>query len=228
VVDEFVIDTIYLGKLTYFYLCIKRQWYKISKVDVLLYCTKKFEEACVDGDFLLELQEEDLASVLGVEHKLHRRKILIAREKLRCLSGNEMDQKESVLNEEKAAAARKQEKIPDPDLVFSQARHGRLTRLEVSLDNGFDVNKEDDQGNTLLMVAVQNGHRKMMHFLIQRGASVDHVNRNGNAALHFAFAYDKSGYMAEYLIENGADDTVENSLGFTPYDGIGAGHHAVV
>jgi len=34
-----------------------------------------FADASVDGDFLLELREEDLAVVLGMEHKLHVRKV---------------------------------------------------------------------------------------------------------------------------------------------------------
>ena len=43
-----------------------------------------FREA-VDGDFLLESREEDL-QVLGMEHKLHVRKVILGRDKLRPLS----------------------------------------------------------------------------------------------------------------------------------------------
>ena len=34
-------------------------------------------------------------------------------------------------------------------------------------------------------------------------------------------AYDTDGALAEYLIQHGADDTIENELGSTCYDGIG-------
>ena len=44
---------------------------------------------------------------------------------------------------------------------------------------------------------------------------------SGNTALHFAMAYDSEGTLAEYLIQQGADDTIENAVGCTCYDGLG-------
>ena len=41
-------------------------------------------------------------------------------------------------------------------------------------------------------------------------------------ALHFALAFDKDGSLGEYLIEHGADDSIENIDGLTPYDGVAA------
>ena len=175
----------------------------------------------MDGEFLLELREEDLATVLGVEHKLHRRKIMLSREKLKPLSVKEERDQQRALHEEDAIKAREIAKIPNKDIVFSQVRHGKLMKIEGSLEYGFNIETEDEAGNTILMVAVQNNHRKIVEFLIRRGSNIQHFNKNGNTALHFAFAYDKSGLMGEFLIENGADDTVENFLGLTPYDGIG-------
>ena len=45
-----------------------------------------FAEAAVDGDFLLALDPNDCADVLGVEHALHSKKLFLAIEKLRPLS----------------------------------------------------------------------------------------------------------------------------------------------
>lgn len=55
-----------------------------------------FTEGSVDGPFLMELREEDLVQVLGIKHKLHVRKILLSREKLKPLNQQEMRQKEAV------------------------------------------------------------------------------------------------------------------------------------
>ena len=33
-------------------------------------------------------------------------------------------------------------------------------------------------------------------------------------------AFDTDGQLGEYLIEHGADDTIENIDGLTPYDGL--------
>ena len=56
--------------------------------------------------------------------------------------------------------------------------------------------------------------------MTNRGASVNHQNGQGNTALHFALAFDSEGLLGEYLIERGADDTLENVEGLTPYDGV--------
>jgi len=181
-----------------------------------------FKDACIDGDFLLELKEEDMRDILGVEHKLHRRKILLAREKLKPLSAEEELNKEAKAEVQPTVEQRSKSKVPDIDTVFSQARHGRLRMLEQSLVDGFDINTVDDRGNSLLLVAVQNGHRKMIDFLIRRKCNVNHTNINGNSPLHFALAYDKTGQIAEFLIEKGADDTIENNHGLTCYDGLGS------
>lgn len=37
----------------------------------------------------------------------------------------------------------------------SQARHGKKKRLEETLNIGFDIESEDEMGNTLLLIAVQ-------------------------------------------------------------------------
>lgn len=192
----------------------------------------KFAEASVDGEFLLELKEEDLAGVLGMKHKLHRRKFLLAREKL-ALSpeeqqrraaavkfiGNAAPRGNQLVSQENYSAA-----LPSPEAagaVFSHARHGRLRRLEECLDEGFDVDVKDEQGNTLLMTAVQNGNKKAVDMLIRRGSALNNMNGNGNTALHYALAYDTTGEIATYLIEKGADDTINNRQGLSAYDGLG-------
>jgi len=97
-----------------------------------------------------------------------------------------------VENEERA----EQERDPtavilDTDIVFSQCRNNRIKRLEESLNNGFPVDKEDDKGNTLLLVASQNCNQKICEMLLRRHANINHQNVNGNTALHFAMAYDQ-------------------------------------
>eukprot|EP00752_Nemacystus_decipiens_P018599 g16677.t1 len=177
-----------------------------------------FREGKVDGSFLGELRESDLMDSIGMEHKLHLKKLLLARQKLTPLSAAEQSMASSVRREESATATR--EGIPDVDTAFSQARHGKKKRLEETLNTGFDINAEDAMGNTLLLVAVQQLQMPVVEFLVQRGANVNHGNGIGNTPLHFAMSYDTSGKMGEYLINNGADDTIENKQGLSPYDGI--------
>jgi DNA repair exonuclease SbcCD ATPase subunit len=65
---------------------------------------EKFREASVDGPFLMELREEDMVNVLEMRHKLHVRKILVSREKLKPLSEQELVQKDMVEGEVRASS----------------------------------------------------------------------------------------------------------------------------
>ena len=130
-------------------------------------------------------------------------------------------EKRNLYNIENAAEYnRLQSDAPDMETVFSQCRNGRNKRLEESLNAGFPVDAEDEGGNTLLLTACQNCNKKMVETLLLRGANANHQNAQGNTALHFALAFDSEGLIGEYLIEHGADDSIENLLGLSPYDGI--------
>ncbi|KUF99959.1 hypothetical protein AM588_10009480 [Phytophthora nicotianae] len=193
-------------------------------VDGLTLCRYR---SAVDGEFLIELRAEDMAEILGVTHKLHVRKLLAARSKLLPLTAAERAQLDAVNHEANAARTRGQEPAGDEssldvDTVFSQARNGRMKRLVESLDAGFPIDSEDDKGNTLLLLACQNVNQKMVELLVARRANVNHRNAQGNTPLHFAMAYDSEGVLGEYLISHGADDTIENNSGLTPYDGLTA------
>mmetsp|Transcript_14029 Transcript_14029/g.20968 ORF Transcript_14029/g.20968 Transcript_14029/m.20968 type:complete len:526 (-) Transcript_14029:127-1704(-) len=185
------------------------------------YC-EGFVEASVDGPFLLELREEDLVQVLNIKHKLHVRKIIVNREKLKPLTMQEKRMQEAVEIEELADNTRKDMGVPSIDTVFSQARNGRVKRVEESLNLGFKIDAEDERGNTLLLLAAQNSNKRLAEMLIIRGANINHQNASGNTALHFALAFDAEGALGEYLIEHGADDSIENIDGLTPYDGVAA------
>lgn len=180
---------------------------------------------------LLELTEDDLIYALGIEHKLHRKKILVTQDRLRHssvvvknskpLSDAEENLNDGSLLPEITTLASAVTVQPDVRTVFSHVRHRRIAALEKIFEKGLDMNVKDDQGNSLLMVAVQNKNTTLVDLLLRRGSSINDVNKNGNSALHFALAYDTTGQLAQFLIEHGADDTIENNLGLTPYDGLG-------
>ena len=57
-----------------------------------------------------------------MEHKLHVRKVIVARDKLRPLSEQEKIMKAAVTHEEAAVQQRDGTGIPDLETVFSQVR----------------------------------------------------------------------------------------------------------
>jgi len=77
----------------------------------------------------------------------------------------------------------------------------------------------DPHGNTPLMVAAQNGHKRMAKALLKAQADCNAANHAGNTAMHFAVTY---GYeaLAKYLQSHGADDSITNISGKSCFEGI--------
>ncbi|CAM9746047.1 unnamed protein product, partial [Phaeothamnion confervicola] len=72
---------------------------------------------------------------------------------------------------------------PEIESAFSQARNGRVKRLEETLNLGLPVDSTDEWGNTLLAVACQQCHRSLAEMLLRRGADPNRQNYKGNAPL---------------------------------------------
>ena len=100
---------------------------------------------------------------------------------------------------------------------FPKVRHNKVAEVEDALAAGFPVDARDPNGNTALIVACQNGHKRLAKLCLKYGANPDNTNHQGNTALHYAVGY---GYqpLAKYIISHGGDDTVMNLQGKTPYE----------
>ncbi|CEP03898.1 Ankyrin repeat domain-containing protein [Plasmodiophora brassicae] len=91
--------------------------------------------------------------------------------------------------------------------------------IQQSLRDGVDPDSRDATGHTLLVVAAQNGNRRLVKLALRYGADINRQNDAGNTALHYCFAF-RFYPLGEYLIGKGADDTLRNALGCTCYDGL--------
>lgn len=252
--------------------------------------SEAFIDAAVDGEFLYDLNDDDLKNTLGVEHRLHRKKILNCVHRLKIAEAQrdarvghmlrEMgtDQPQTVapdeeepffpdmsqLGESVAAAAepssdsgdtggKDRRMIDGPKIsleeLFSLVRHSKYNLLKEALDylpnkdfdpslvrvgyiedfgtayvDGYEklpfhINKADEHGNTMLILACQNGNVKVTKYLMAKGANPNHQNLQGQTAAHFCIAYQFFD-LSQWMFENGADDTIENKYGLTPYDGL--------
>lgn len=65
----------------------------------------------------------------------------------------------------------------------------RREQAEAALDDGAEVDGRDEFGNTALIVAAQNGLKRLIKLLLRRGATINTANHSGNTPLHFAFMY---------------------------------------
>jgi hypothetical protein len=103
---------------------------------------------------------------------------------------------------------------------FSKVRHNKVAECEELVNIGFPMDARDRHGNTPLLVAAQNGHKRLVKMFLRVGANPNSTNHQGNTALHFTLSYGYQG-LANYILSKGADDTLINMKGLTCYDGLG-------
>lgn len=89
-----------------------------------------------------------------------------------------------------------------------------MPSLSLSLnERGVPVDVRDNFGNTILIVACQNGHKRALKAALRRGADPNAVNARGNTALHFCYAFGYGGTLGRYLMDKGADSSIRNHSG---------------
>lgn len=71
--------------------------------------------------------------------------------------------------------------------ILSLARHNRVEQLERLLIDGVSPDLQDDNGNSILSVACQNGNKRIVKLVLRYGADINNLNYKGNTALHFCF-----------------------------------------
>lgn len=100
--------------------------------------------------------------------------------------------------------------MQDTKIVYEAALQGDIKTVQNYLKNGFDVNRSNQDQQSLLMLAGFNGHTKLCRLLLEKGAEVDARDINGRTALMFA----STGPFAEtvrLLLKSGADPKAVDS-----------------
>ena len=80
---------------------------------------------------------------------------------------------------------------------------------------GADVNKDDEDGETPLVVASRLGHTETVKLLIEKGADVNKADEDGSTPLHLA-VYPGRTEIVKLLIAAGADVNKAAWNGSTP------------
>jgi hypothetical protein len=118
-------------------------------------------------------------------------------------------------------------KKPDDINIINQAitfvKNQDLGGLETLMEyykNDIDFTScVDEYGNTLFMIAVQQGSTRFAKYLLRKHADLNHQNLSGNTCLHYAYEYNNVK-LGEYLISKGADPLITNAEGCTCYEGL--------
>lgn len=98
-------------------------------------------------------------------------------------------------------------------LMHIVIENGLYDMVEILLThNAYDINQEDRNGQTPLMLAVILGEEEIIRLLVRAGADVNEINNAGKSALLIALEDGKFD-IAEYLIKHGGDVNTVDHLG---------------
>lgn len=96
--------------------------------------------------------------------------------------------------------------------------YGPLAAAKLLLDHGADPSIPGGQGLTACQVAIINGNGPGVKLLLDNGVPINGKwGHDGKTLLHYAVEYRQVG-IVKLLLEEGADDTIENDLGVTALD----------
>ncbi len=92
-----------------------------------------------------------------------------------------------------------------------------LLMLQELLNNGADVNSQDEKGNTPLHVAIRTGGfcKIMIEELLKKGADVDIPNKAGLTPFHFAFLFRCDNALLKKFLDKSQNINLPDTSGST-------------
>lgn len=94
---------------------------------------------------------------------------------------------------------------------------GKIATVKSLLDEGADINAEDDHGVSVLDYAIIDNRLDVAKLLIKRGANINSKDHTGSTILFYAIYFGKID-IARFLIENGIDVNMKDNDGYTALD----------
>lgn len=98
--------------------------------------------------------------------------------------------------------------------LFQAIRDSNLNLFNSLLEQGFNVNEIQFDGNTCLRAAIWHNQIKMVKLLIDHGANIN-TKSNGDTPLHLAVRYNRVEII-KILLKNGANINIKDKYGNTP------------
>lgn len=197
-----------------------------------------FRDGAVDGPFLSQITDDDLLNILGVEHKLHRKKILYGI--LKLMGGQThtssqsyvteshsthppdpmiaIDKKnDSYVNTSLIAKQQDDKIIPSLEDLFRSIRNNKLGVVKEALSSLEDGKFDPIDLRVQFMEEFGTVYKKHISDL---AFHINQSDEHGNTLLHVA-AQNGNMKIAKFLISKGSNPNHQNKQGQTP------GHFAV-
>jgi len=202
--------------------------YQLNRIQQLLHETREFQEgrrgrgAGVQELVHRKVQSlEKRASGLSLRDSPARRSDASSKSSRTRRSSrySETDIEEATSTGDDVGVKLRGEERDDLKILFSRARHGRYKEVETLLDTGLSPDLRDEFGNTVLIIAAQNGNKRITKICLRRGANINAQNFRGQTSLHYCYAF---GYveLGRYLESKGANPKIRNEFGLDCYEGI--------
>ena len=100
-------------------------------------------------------------------------------------------------------------------IFFDAVEKSDIDTIEKALSAGVDVDQQNDQGFSALMISVIQGNFPIFNFLIDHKASLSTLTQDNYSALLLAIIFDQKE-MALNLLQLGADPNIATNKGKTP------------
>lgn len=101
--------------------------------------------------------------------------------------------------------------------IFDLVRFNKYKDVEKLIKDGCPVDWRDPNGYTPLMVASQNGLKRIVKICMRYNCDMNAQNHRGHTACHLATMYE-NGDLMEYMVSKGARDDILNEQGKTCHD----------
>ena len=192
--------------------------YAIS--NALLYnrvCDNKIDFIKKDKNYLIKNFADDDIHIKEIINKKCIEKLKIAIEKSNIREGKKMiDDYYKILREIK------DKKYIEETLrmLIIEGEEELFCEYLEKIYTKIDINCIDHSGNTFLILSVKEGLKNIIKNLLEKKVKINIRNKNGNTALHFALG-NKFFYIADQLKKHGADETILNKKGLSPWECFG-------
>jgi len=90
-----------------------------------------------------------------------------------------------------------------------------IEEFESLINKGYDLNKKDNLGRTILFDIIVKGNTSLVEMLCSANANINIQDNQGKTPLHFASIYNNA-QIAEILIKSGAEVNIKDSYGNNP------------
>lgn len=175
----------------------------ISPMDACKYYPEEFTTA-IESIFIPDAKKDMERSIATVERNIRREEELTRNlptdDLLLFGEATEFTSADAFL-----ARQRKEDldQVRDPseearEKAILAAKSSNIAMMEDSLAMDADPNTTDEFGNTLLILAAQQGAKRMCKFLLRKGANINKQSIVGNTPLHYCYAYGNNA-LGEYL-----------------------------